>query len=969
MQGSCHVQEASDSGTLSATAYFDEFKGDKSITLQIFGKNVQSLQTNERESELFEELECFEWDIILLNETWRSMKQEKWSSEDGHVFCGSGGTEGGRGVAILLNKRWSKSCKAVHCVSDRVCAVDVNFGGRVVRFISAYFPHAGYEDHEVEAVYLILQGLIDAARRKNWTCITFGDWNAVIGQGQGEDDPDSVGLYGIGQRNERGRWLAQWATAQQVTIANTMFEKTVDQQWTHNNGINKRQIDFFFICSRRWSWITDACANEQIGVGKDHRTVALQVKIPAGCNRKPRKRTYVQKGNSRGWTPKDESLYKEEVAAALRAKQECSTLQASCRYIEQSVLQAARKCKGSEAGDDKIDDEKKRYLRQLIKQRKSAKEEGDPAAVARTSKLIRKEIRRLDKINKTTKITKILKQFKELGQLADIRKKGKKEGMNSVVNKDGKECASKEDIAEVFAEFYESLYAKVEEYDYRLSEDVESVVAVTRDEVRKQLRAMKRNKAADEAGIVAEMLKEGGDDLMDALACLFTEVLKPGAKVPLSWCSSSIRVLFKKGDPKLPANYRPVCIIPILYKLFSRIICDRIKDVLLAEQSADQAGFRPGYSCDDHLYTITILAEKASEFNIPLWVAAIDFSKAFDSISHRSIFEALKAQNIPMAYVDMLMRLYKEQTASVRCDCQSRTFRIFRGTKQGDPISPLIFNAVLEQVLRPLKEQWTAKKYGIQLDAVTREFLTNLRFADDILVIGRSLPQIKKMLEDIMTECEKVGLSLHPEKTKIMHNGRGYGSKVTLAKIKDVEIEILNEKQSTMYLGRLLALEDSHDVEVSHRIRRAWTKFGLYKSELTEKMIPLELRLRLFNAVITPTILYGSGSWVLTAKREQSLQATQMKMLRAIFGYKRKKDEAGEVEPWASWIKRVTDLVKMKIAEMKIPLWPLEARSRRNKWIARLGDMEAERWAKRASEWQPIGFRRQGRPKKRYKED
>ena len=100
-----------------------------------------------------------------------------------------------------------------------------------------------------------------------------------------------------------------------------------------------------------------------------------------------------------------------------------------------------------------------------------------------------------------------------------------------------------------------------------------------------------------------------------------------------------------------------------------------------------------------------MLAEKCNEFNIPLWVAAIDFSKAFDSISHRSIFEALEEQGVPSAYVDVLARLYREQQAHIGGDQRSRDFPISKGTKQGDPISPLIFNAVLEGIMRKVKEK------------------------------------------------------------------------------------------------------------------------------------------------------------------------------------------------------------------------------------------------------------------------
>ena len=49
--------------------------------------------------------------------------------------------------------------------------------------------------------------------------------------------------------------------------------------------------------------------------------------------------------------------------------------------------------------------------------------------------------------------------------------------------------------------------------------------------------------------------------------------------------------------------------------------------------------------------------------------------------------------------------------------------------------------------------------------------MTNLRFADDILLMGRTLPQIRNMLSDVAGESARVGLELHPGKTKILHNG------------------------------------------------------------------------------------------------------------------------------------------------------------------------------------------------------
>ena len=88
---------------------------------------------------------------------------------------------------------------------------------------------------------------------------------------------------------------------------------------------------------------------------------------------------------------------------------------------------------------------------------------------------------------------------------------------------------------------------------------------------------MKSGKAADDKGIVAELLCKRNDLMMQMIADIFTAILDPAGAVPDYWRASSIRVLFKKGEDQLPENYRPICIIPILYKRFSRVVCGRVR--------------------------------------------------------------------------------------------------------------------------------------------------------------------------------------------------------------------------------------------------------------------------------------------------------------------------------------------------------------------------------------------------------
>ena len=86
-----------------------------------------------------------------------------------------------------------------------------------------------------------------------------------------------------------------------------------------------------------------------------------------------------------------------------------------------------------------------------------------------------------------------------------------------------------------------------------------------------------------------------------------------------------------------------------------------------------------------------------------------------------------------------------------------------RGTKQGDPISSTLFNAVLESAMRPLKHRWTNLGYGI--DMGNGEFLQNARFADDVLLVGTSMQQIREMLVNIRDKAAEIGLELHMGKT------------------------------------------------------------------------------------------------------------------------------------------------------------------------------------------------------------
>ena len=138
------------------------------------------------------------------------------------------------------------------------------------------------------------------------------------------------------------------------------------------------------------------------------------------------------------------------------------------------------------------------------------------------------------------------------------------------------------------------------------------------------------------------------------------------------------------------------------------------------------------------------------------------------------------------------------------------------------------------------------------------------------------------MFVDLDLEAAKVGLKIHQNKTKIQHNNIGYGVGAKEAKCGRIIVEMLSKEETAAYLGRVVNLRNLHDTELHNRIAKAWAKFGIFKKELTDQAIPIHLRLKLFDAVVTPTILYGSEVWTMTLQRLKKLRTTQRKMLRLI---------------------------------------------------------------------------------------
>ena len=231
----------------------------------------------------------------------------------------------------------------------------------------------------------------------------------------------------------------------------------------------------------------------------------------------------------------------------------------------------------------------------------------------------------------------------------------------SVLEEDGTLTTDRERIVERSREFYEKLYSSTrqEPPEADIEQQFEGFPNIKAWEVKSAVKQSKKGKAPGPDNITIDLIDAAGDIINDKLATLFNEYLIQ-SKVPEIWNEAIITLLHKKGDQKNISNYRPISPLNNIYKLFTKIITNRITRTLDENQPREQAGCRRGFSTIDHLHAVNQLIEKCAEYKIPLVVGLVDYNKAFDSVKIPDVIEVLQEQGVDPVYVNVLKHIYKQ---------------------------------------------------------------------------------------------------------------------------------------------------------------------------------------------------------------------------------------------------------------------------------------------------------------------
>ena len=501
---------------------------------------------------LLEELDGFKWDVVGLAET-KIHGEGLTELKGGAWLYNRGKTEednSAKGIGFLIHTKFKDYVKEVRSVSNRVAYMKIQLTGNTeMCIIQVYAPTSDYDDSVVEEMYEDINKIMKDFPSTH--TILMGDFNAKIGQRE-EGEENIMGKFGYGERNRRGVRMVEFAMEHNLIVANTYFKKHKTRYWTWEspNGLYKNQIAYI-LCNQRGT-VKNCEVITSVDIASDHRMVRATLKI----NKRLARLKFIHSKRKRRINILKLKEKREEFQLKIKNRfagleLEEFDIDEQCNMVTTIMLEEARavapaeKIKVQRSEEDKEIEELDQRRKELrLKETMSANEKVEYAEVVKTVKKKRRQRKR----RRTAKL--ILETLKSGRGPKTIQKKQcKKSRMSKLRKPDGTITSKRSELLDICADFYQDLYnSSTQQSEHKIIPPRNpDIPPILKREVEEALNDMKDNKAPGNDELTSDIIKQGGEEVIQQLVKLFNQILIL-QKIPKAWKEAKIILLFKKGD-------------------------------------------------------------------------------------------------------------------------------------------------------------------------------------------------------------------------------------------------------------------------------------------------------------------------------------------------------------------------------------------------------------------------------------
>ena len=372
--------------------------------------------------------------------------------------------------------------------------------------------------------------------------------------------------------------------------------------------------------------------------------------------------------------------------------------------------------------------------------------------------------------------------------------------------------------------------------------------------------------------MLAEVLVNGGAPLR-AFLLTMVGIFWSKENIPTDLIDPNITILYKKGDRSHCGNYRGISLLSVVGKIFADIILQRLKSLAELTYAQSQSGYRSGRSTIDGIFTLRQLMEKSREQRRNMYIAFVDFSKAFDTVNRNLLYRILGRLGCPAKFVKIIKKLYTNVHARLVVDGElTSPFEYNSGVKQGCKLAPTLYGIYAAVLLwlayKDIKHAHSIKvrfRYDGDLFDLRRlksktkvlaVYIREAQYADDVAIFSDTPVGLQILLTAYNDLARKMGLCINTKKTETMCIGPEAEFFIDQTKLKNAN--------RFKYPGSYVTNDCLMKEELTACIQATSCAFGRLRHRVFDSHdLTYLTKVKVYNQCFMPLLMYGSETWTL----------------------------------------------------------------------------------------------------------